>query len=481
MLRSTLRKVAVFATVITVLANIYAYTFPSLNAESCSWHCFDKTNAKDDSSLPLDATLFEKVVHRAKSYATDVYETNFVTKVEDSEDSQRVPDVHMMALGDPQIKGVWKNTPYITRLDTFGNDYYLGHIFKTMKQRLSPSHVVVMGDLFSSQWIPDSEFYNRTRRYVNRLFKRDTSLIEEIKQSNHNNDTGLFQVDWQAWGSTFNEILENNPEDFKFGYKDVDAWSDDEDYLFVNLTGNHDVGYSGDATYQHLTRFQKLFGKDNFWIEYGSETDHPWRLVVLNDLLLEGPALQPEFVDYDWEFLRQLEAQNFTGSTILATHVPFYKEEGLCVDPPEYNYYPEVWEKEPYKANLLRSQNHISEGVTNTVFNIVFGNNMPGMVLVGHDHEGCEVTYNRFSGNNSWVATRDPLANADYHLQEITVRSMMGEFFGNTGLVTGHFNEDTKLWEWKFTLCPFSIQHVWWFSKVSAIVTVLIWSSLAVL
>ncbi|SMN21919.1 similar to Saccharomyces cerevisiae YIL039W TED1 Conserved phosphoesterase domain-containing protein that acts together with Emp24p/Erv25p in cargo exit from the ER [Maudiozyma saulgeensis] len=478
MLKFYLKRFAIFATILTILINIYTFTYPSLDPENCSWHCFDNSVI---NAAPIGGSLFEKMNYYIKRYSNDVIKTHWNSETDLVNDKQRVNDIHMMALGDPQIKGVWHNTPYISRLDTFGNDYYLGHIFRTMKKRLSPSHVVVMGDLFSSQWIPDSEFYNRTRRYVDRLFKRDTSLIEEIKGENHEENENLFIVDWHKWADNFNENLNGNRNNFNFGYKDVKSWSDEEDYLFVNLTGNHDVGYSGDATYQHLTRFNTLFGKDNFWIEYDTETDHPWRLVVLNDLLLEGPALQPEFIDYDWEFLKQLVNQNFSGSTILATHVPFYKEEGLCVDPLEVNYYPEGWEKEPYKANLLRSQNHISESVTNKVFDMIFGNGKPGMVLVGHDHEGCEVIYNKFESNNSWVATKEPLADAKYHLQEITVRSMMGEFNGNTGLVSGHFNEDSKLWEWKFTLCPFSIQHVWWASKVTAIITLLAWSTLAVL
>lgn len=478
MLKFYLKRFAIFATVLTVLTNIYSYTYPSLNPVNCSWHCFDDSNK--GLIPPENSSLTDKIVFYTKRYFKDVINTQFSSQ-KDEKVTQNVKDVHIMALGDPQIKGVWPSTPYISRLDTFGNDYYLGHIFKTMKNRLDPSHVVVMGDLFSSQWIPDSEFYNRTRRYMKRLFNRETTSIEKIKEKNHSSNPNLFQVDWQAWGNEFNANLNEHPEDFGFGFKDVSSWTDGDDYLFVNLTGNHDVGYSGDATYQHLTRYQTLFGKDNFWIEYDTDTDHPWRLVVLNDLLLEGPALQPEFVTYNWEFLRQLEAQNFTGSTILATHVPFYKVEGLCVDPPEYRYYPEDYPKEPYKANLLRSQNHISEEVTNKVFSLIFGNGKPGMVLVGHDHEGCEVVYNKFESNNSWVATKETIEGADYHLQEITVRSMMGQFYGNTGLLTGHFNEATKFWEWKFTLCPFSIQHVWWFSKVSAIVTLLVWSTLFVL
>lgn len=216
-------------------------------------------------------------------------------------------------------------------------------------------------------------------------------------------------------------------------------------------------------------------------IEYDTNTDHPWRIVVLNSLLLDGPPLQQEFVDATWEFLYQLFERRFEGNTILLSHVPFYKEEGLCVDGPEFRYYPEVFEREPYKANLLRSQNHLSKETSEKVLNLVFDNDKPGIVLTGHDHEGCETIYNKFK-NGTWEATRKPVYEDTLaHIQEVTVRAMMGEFYGNTGLITGHFNKSLKTWEWKFSLCPFAIQHVWWIAKVSALISGFLWSFIVLL
>ncbi|CCF57239.1 hypothetical protein KAFR_0C02460 [Kazachstania africana CBS 2517] len=471
MWKHTLRRVSIVATVLTIIANVYIFTYPSLHPARCSWHC--SNNGTNDE---VPATTFEKFVFYTNRYIKDV-KLQWTSKERSDHDTN---DIHILAYGDPQIKGIWSSTPYRTRLDIFGNDHYLGHIAGMMQKRLNPTHIAVLGDLFSSQWIPDFEFFNRAVRFAKRLYHRDTQWLKEIERKEHDED-GKYKVDWSKWGENFNGILNSETKDFGFGFKDIYSWDDEEPYLFLNLTGNHDVGYSGDATYQHMARFSEIFGKDNYWIEYDTDTDHPWRIVVLDDMLLEGPALQPEFITYTWEFLYQLFERQFNGSTVLMTHVPFYKKEGLCYDGPEFRYYPENYEREPYKANLLRSQNHLSEDVSRRVLNLIFDNDKPGVILTGHDHEGCETFYNKIDRNGTWVADNKVLENSIHQIKEVTVRSMMGEFYGNAGLLTGHFNEGKLQWEWHFTLCPFTLQHAWWFAKVSLLVTGFAWSLLLVL
>ncbi|CCC67894.1 hypothetical protein NCAS_0A13360 [Naumovozyma castellii] len=468
MWKPILKKFAIIATFLTIISNILIFTYPSLHPTRCSWRCSTRTNEIDVSSL----SLFERITYYSNRYFHDVKEQLFNdNKGELNVDDE--DDIHLLAFGDPQIKGIWHNTPYKSRLDIYGNDYYLGHIYSMMQRRLHPSHVAILGDLFSSQWIGDSEFFNRTTRYMNRIFKRDTTTwLKDLKEREHD-ENGQYRVDWSKWADQFKANAAS--KNFSFGYNDVYSWDpENENYLFINLTGNHDVGYSGDATYQHMARYHEVFGKDNFWIEYETDTNHPWRIVVLNSLLLEGPALQPEFIENNWEFLYQLFERRFNGSTVLLTHVPLYKEEGLCVDGPLFRYYPDDYKPEPYKKNLLRSQNHLGEAVTNKVLNLVFDNDKPGIILNGHDHEGCETSYNRING--TWFATRDVDQTSDFHVKEYTVRSMMGEFNGNTGLVTGHFDKNTMTWNWYFTLCPFGLQHFWWFAKASAIITGFVWS-----
>ncbi|AET39427.1 Ted1p Ecym_4371 [Eremothecium cymbalariae DBVPG len=474
MFKTFVKALAFVSTLLAVSLNIYIFTYPSLNPKQCSWKC-----QKTDFIPELQGlSTWDRAILYATRYFRDIYDTIGGQRLfDESYNDSDVRDVRLLALGDPQIKGNWPSTPYIKRLDTYGNDYYLGHIFRMMNRRLKPTHVAVMGDIFSSQWISDSEFFNRTMRFTHRVLGRDTEELEEIQKKN--NDSGLYQVDWHEHGRLFKNRSNEKPMAFNWHYQDAWAWTDEDEYLLINITGNHDVGYSGDATYQHMARFTQLFGQDSYWIEYDRDTDHPWRIVVLNDLLLEGPALQPEFVNATWEFLYQLFERKFEGSTVLLTHVPLYKEEGICVDGPEFKYYPDGYEREPYKAGLLKSQNHLSEDVTKRVLNLVFHNNKPGVILTGHDHEGCETIYKKNMSSGIWTTSKT--VTSDIFLQEITVRSMMGEYGGNTGLLTGHFNSKSKNWTWSYSLCPFSVQHLWWATKVSTILAGSLLSLLLVL
>ncbi|ODQ79808.1 hypothetical protein BABINDRAFT_166912 [Babjeviella inositovora NRRL Y-12698] len=444
-----LRTFAKYLALTSVALNIYIYTYPSLHAQQCLW-AFEPELAGDG--------LGSKIAEIP--YLGDLYRQYVASEVASA--PKRVPEIKMMAFGDPQIGGVWPQTPYIKRLDTYGNDHYLGHIYRVMKARLTPTHVAVLGDLFSSQWIGDTEFYNRTRRYISRLFPQPAEYVTDIQHwiDQHHD------VDWRTY---LDEKVAIPLAELEFGYEDIYQWTVPElkafngEPLFINLTGNHDIGYAGDATWQHMARYVKLFGKDNYWIEYDRETDHPWRIVVLNDLLLEGPALQEEFRTYTWEFLRQLGEQKFNGSTVLLTHIPFHKREGLCVDGPKHVNYPHDYEREPYKQSLLRSQNFIGFEESQKVLNTIFDNGKPGIILTGHDHEGCENWFNKLD-NGTWEASKEKLGGQSVH--EITVRAMMGDFGGNTGLMTGRFDESTQEWQYEFSLCPFIVQHVWWGTKV---------------
>lgn len=465
---SLFRRFTYFLILVALSLNLYIYTYPSLNPEQCSWTPHRDQRAYGSKSKRENMNGFKARILKVP-YLGDLLHTYFFTQEKVLLD---VPDVNLFAIGDPQINGNWPSTPYIKRLDNYGNDHYLGHIYKVMKTRLQPTHVAVLGDLFSSQWIGDSEFFNRTRRYVTRLFDQPDEQREYVLNYINTHEV----VDWVK----FHDRVKPMPlKDHEYGYENVYDWNT-KDYakrfenepLFLNVSGNHDIGYSGDATWQHMARYSTLFGKDNFWIEYERGTPQAWRIVVLNSLLLEGPALQPEFVDYTWEFLYQLFERKFKGATILLTHVPFYKKEGLCVDGPYHDYYEEGC-PEPYKLNCLRSQNHLKNETTQRVLNLIFDEEYPGIILTGHDHEGCETYYNKDPKAN-WYATKKPKEKA--YIKEVTVRAMMGDYGGNVGLVTGHFRKDIKRWEYDYSLCPFIVQHVWWATKVVSICAALFWS-----
>ncbi|KAH3902785.1 Ted1p SCDLUD_000376 [Saccharomycodes ludwigii] len=487
-----LKIIAVINILLALFTNIYIHLYPSLSPIACSWwepnYNSEKCKAPQHFNTTYDriSFTFNKLIQDINKHYFQPSDANLGNGIKDK--SGKREDIHLLAFGDPQINGVWPSTKYRSRLDMFGNDYYLGHIYATMTKRLRPSHVVVMGDLFSSQWIGDYEFYKRTMRYVKRLFPNSiTNKVDELKMlvSKEHDEEGHYKTDWDKFAKNIFLTQKNHLIDaedtlvdhFKFGYENVYKWNENDTFLFLNMTGNHDIGYGGDATWQHMSRWHDIFGHDNFYIEYEKQTDHPWRIVSVNSMLLDGPPLEDTFRDITWEFLYQVFERNFNGSTILLTHIPLAKKEGLCVDGPFFKYYPNEYEDEPYKSGLLRSQNHLSQETTDKLLNLVFHNGKPGIILTGHDHEGCETYYNMYRSKKRddpeniasvrWTCEKEIDPKSDYHIKEVTVKSMMGHYGGNTGLVTGHF--DGENWQWYYTVCPFTVQHIWWISKISLI------------
>lgn len=483
----------------SVLLQIYIHTYPSLTPDVCSWE-------EDQSILsekyldifklryPTTSTAYNLLKFETwKEYFGDV----FLSK---NNSHDRTTNPRFLLFGDPQIKGAWKNTPLLKRLDIFGNDHYLGHIFKKMYKRLVPDFGIVMGDLFSSQWIPDDEFYNRTERYAKRVFPgaipSTLDRIEDIKKNHVNPDDGInYKTDWITFSDRIIRTLRKEEAfpPFKFNYgSDVYKWHEDDPLLFINMTGNHDIGYSGDTTYQHLSRFVDMFGADNFVLHYNEGLGNSYRIVNLNSMLLEGPGLEQELIDVTWEFLYQLFEENFEGTTVLLQHIPMYKEKGLCNDGPHFSFYPDNYEKEPYKSNLLKSQNHLSSVTSNKLLNLLFHNGKPGIILTGHDHHGCDVIYNRFStkmkdhpngiADSEWKASKKPIKKSEDKqmsgdiVQEITVRSMMGDFEGATGLLEMKYNDSYETFDFIYKECVFAVQHVWWLANIVTLVAVLLLS-----
>ncbi|ANB15994.1 Ted1p [Sugiyamaella lignohabitans] len=274
-----------------------------------------------------------------------------------------------------------------------------------------------MGDLISSQWIGDEEFYRRADRYKSRIF-------------------------------THNSYSQNEP-------------------VFINISGNHDVGYNGEMTYERVNRYEQIYGKMNYVVETPATNDHPsWRFVVINSLSLDGPALEPKFQQDTLQFIESISESNFNGPTVLFSHVPLYKEEGICRDSTYFNYY--SW-------GTLREQNHLSQESSQLLLNSVFkpGNPYGGVILTGHDHEGCITDYLYNTETEEWLST--PAVSrkaASPSVREITVRSMMGEYGGNGGLLTGHFDANSATWYFYFNLCSLGVQHIWWATKITTYISI---------
>lgn len=339
----------------------------------------------------------------------------------------------------------------------------------------------------------------------------------------------------------------------------------------INIAGNHDVGYAGDLDVSRVARFEKAFGSVNWDIWFTLPQDHntsddatpesntppALRIVILNSMNIDTPAWSYELQTETYSFMNHIittsrAVEDKTHATILLTHIPLEKQPGICVDSPYFNFFDE--------GQGLREQNMLSDHSSKTVLEGVFGmsNNRwaagggmgrRGIVLNGHDHEGCDIVhFIRQEGADDdcsvehvkreeaywptptftptseppsyppaletspanllladkqtspapppppppappepaptgWLAHRfpnrpysiihDPLTNtssctsidASPHVREITLRSMMGDFSGHAGFLSGWFDSslgDNGEWVFEFNSCGVGVQHWWW-------------------
>ncbi|CAG8974344.1 hypothetical protein HYALB_00006192 [Hymenoscyphus albidus] len=375
---------------------------------------------------------------------------------------------------------------YRKRLDHIGNDYYLGHIYKTLDWWAEPTHVTVLGDLVGSQWIEDPEFESRGWRYWNRVMRGGERIPDEMtaQPSEHFQDYRILGGDAEVWRKTV-----------------------------LNVAGNHDIGYAGDLSRERMERFDRVFGKPNYELRFrmpinnnrdavdeagaeDAEETHPvpeLRIVVLNSMNLDTPANIVELQEETYAYLNEVITHSEDVSrpahfTILLTHIPMYKKEGICVDGPFFDFFQGDF------GGGVKEQNHLSapassgflEGIFGMSGNVDvpgYGLGRGGLILTGHDHEGCD-TYHYINQTappeREWEAVtwKDAMNSKLYDepmmpgLREITVRSMMGSFAGNAGLLSLWFDEESWDWKYEFVNCGLGTQHIWWLVHILDLVTI---------
>ena len=460
------------------------------------------------------------------------------------------------------------------RIDLLGNDYYLAHIFRTLHWWARPSHVVVLGDLIGSQWVTDEEFDVRAWRFWNRVFAG-----------------GQRVGDWQA-DHNKSAIVSNGTREPRTETLGDHDWKD----RVINIAGNHDIGYAGDVSQARIARFEKHFGSSDWDIRFhlalpnGTSSAQPSiHIIVLNDLVLDDPALDATLQSRTYNQLNSIIANHSypvddsASFTLLLTHVPLYKPEGVCVDPPFYSFHESYFPAQhrgEFRPGGLKEQNHLSEyvsrsGILEGVYGISADNSAPGsglgrpgLILTGHDHEGCDTwhhiqpidqqsdtsdaaagisvtsavafTATTASSSNTVIKQRNTIrqktrsdrnksppssrsssttkfddgpnfvpdnspwqsipwapslppsvavpatTNASSSsrlsgIREITVRSMMGQYGGNAGLLSLWFDTTSHSWQYQIQMCPLGIQHVWWAVHVLDLIAILGWTVSALL
>lgn len=367
------------------------------------------------------------------------------------------------------------------RIDLFGNDFYLAHIYRTLSWWSVPTHVTVLGDLLGSQWVNTKEFERRGARYWNRVFRGGERVPDDV---------ALPPAEEYDIAGYLGQSLQN------------ETWAK----RVINVAGNHDIGYAGDINNERLSRFERVFGKANYELRFEipvssfspevqetifDEDAHPesdrlipeLRIIVLNDMNLDTPAASGEIQDQTYKFVNDIintaSAVEFKGHfTVVLTHVPLYKSEGICVDSPFFAFHD--------SDGTLKEQNQLSAAASRGFLEGIFGLNgdtmapangrgRRGVILNGHDHEGCDTyhyinqTHGQSVADREWQVARwenavDGIVDRPGlpGLREITLRSMMGDFGGNAGLLSAWFDEDSWEWRFDFATCPLGRQHLWW-------------------
>ena len=418
------------------------------------------------------------------------------------------------------------------RLDLIGNDFYLAHIYRTLFWWTRPTHTTVLGDLLGSQWVTDEEFSWRAYRYWNRVFRGGLRVDDNITRTGVVGSIGSVDGD----PDNINQHLE------PLGQDGDPAWA----RRIINIAGNHDIGYAGDVSEARMNRFEREFGRANWDIRF----QHPpiphrandsdlesstssseqnfirptLHLINLNTLIFDTPALSSELQSNSYAYLNDIishrlyPVEDKTTFTLLLTHLPLHKEEGICTDGPYFTFHEEDDEDGPdgvprWKAEGLREQNHLSDhissaGILQGLFGLSGDENAPaggygrkGLILTGHDHTGCDTVH--FVDRTAQVASEDAEMDESTHdqnpaqswrwaarryddahveegtnktpsIREVTLRSMMGEFGGNAGLLSVWFDADLGEWDYEITMCPAGVQHIWWAVHVLVLATVLV-------
>ncbi len=313
-----------------------------------------------------------------------------------------------------------------------------------------------------SQWVSDEEFERRGSRYWSRVFKNGQRVDDNMTNDRHVDILGR-DKSWET--------------------------------RVINIVGNHDVGYAGDMTEDRLQRFERIFGKANWETRFVYPEAHyrevsdlesaglpELRIVVLNSLNLDTPALSTELQGETYQFVNDVigtsrPVEDRTTATIVLTHLPLHKQAGVCVDSPYFDFHSED------HGGGVKEQNHLSynaaKGILEGIFGMSgnpdgpgggFGRN--GIILTGHDHEGCDVYHylseDEKTDERTWKAKRWNEAGQERSnktvpgIREITLQSMMGEFSGNAGLLSAWFDHDVGEWRTEYLACVLGKQHIWW-------------------
>lgn len=423
-------------------------------------------------------------------------------------------------------------------LDLFGNDYYLAHIYRTLHWWTKPTHVTVLGDLIGSQWVSDDEFEWRGWRYWNRVLAGSKPVDEETMTLYQRPKEEQKAIQLESQDADWSHKIINIVGNHDIGYAgDISEsrisrfervfgkvnWDIHFSYPEHRLPENHSVT-EAEVPSLHLIVLNSMILDTPAFDESVQGNTYSYlndlissRLDSVEDrnstftlLLTHVPLHKPEGTCVDAPFFDFWDYTDGGGA---------FKSGGL---------------KEQNHLSEHTSQSGVLEGLFGISGNAdapAGGRGRNGLILNGHDHAGCDVVHHmdrltkrslqkpqdadqttfvnsddtdthlaslfpnmdfEVDVSSSWSSVRTELyqkpegevirheegVRSSFErvasVREVTLRSMMGEYSGNAGLLSLWYDFSAKTWIYEIQMCSLGVQHIWWAVHVLDVVTVII-------
>ncbi|KAG2736284.1 hypothetical protein G9P44_000374 [Scheffersomyces stipitis] len=253
------------------------------------------------------------------------------------QDSRSSDDVtNVLLIADPQL--IDNHTypgrnEWLLKLSQHTVDVYLKRNYKNMIRQLKPDYVFFLGDYL------DNARDSRKKYYLNEL-KRFNSIFYDKTTTSAN-------------------------------YKKDTNW-------FVNVPGNHDIGFSDLVNLKARKRFIKNFGNPN-----SITTINNVDFISLDSLSLSSSESQINAPAK--EFVNSNYGSNIvkTNPRVLLTHVPLYRDPSLsCGSLRESTVFDVEGKGYQYKSTIDKS---ISEDLLEKI--------EPDIIFTGDDHDYCDIVH----------------------------------------------------------------------------------------
>ncbi|EGW31146.1 uncharacterized protein SPAPADRAFT_142378, partial [Spathaspora passalidarum NRRL Y-27907] len=237
----------------------------------------------------------------------------------------------MLLVADPQLIDSHTypgRNNLLLKLSQHTVDAYIKKNYHALLSELSPDYVVFLGDLLDNgRESTDTYFYTQLRRF-NKIFY----------------------------------------DPYKSVYQKGINW-------FVNLPGNHDIGFGDGVNKYSRERFNREFAPSNIIIT----------LDGVDFVMLDTPSISATSdISYPaTQFLQEISSQEKKHPRVLLSHVPLFRDPQLSCGIHR--------EAGPFDVfgHGFQYQNTVSEELTNQILDQV----KPDMILSGDDHDHCDIQH----------------------------------------------------------------------------------------